>query len=118
MQSSGAARSSWTSAVRQGGLLTQPTNIGERDRNVFSVVPEIGVNVGYQVTDGLRVFAGYSFMYWTNVVRPGDQVDRVVNVTQLPGSPVPFSGPARPAFSWNDTDFWAQGFNLGLEMRY
>jgi hypothetical protein len=105
-------------AVRQGGLLTQPTNIGERDRNVFSVVPEIGVNVGYQVTDGLRVFAGYSFMYWTNVVRPGDQVDRVVNVTQLPGSPVPFSGPARPAFSWNDTDFWAQGFNLGLEMRY
>jgi hypothetical protein len=105
-------------AVRQGGLLTQPTNIGERDRNVFSIVPEIGVNLGYQVSQNARVFGGYSLLYWTNVVRPGDEVDRVVNVTQLPSSPVPFSGPARPAFSWNDTNFWAQGFNLGVEMRY
>jgi hypothetical protein len=104
--------------ISRGGLLALPTNIGERDRNVFSIVPEVGLNVGYQVTNNVRVFAGWSFLYWTNVVRPGEQVDRVVNVTQLPGSPVPFSGPARPRFEWNETDFWAHGFNLGLEVRY
>lgn len=106
------------SLIRRGGLLTQPTNIGRYERTVFSVVPEVGINVGCQVTEGLRIFAGYSFLYWSNVVRPGETVDRVVNVTQLPGSPVPFSGPARPAFVWSDTDLWVHGFNAGLELRY
>lgn len=104
--------------VRRGGLLTQPTNIGHYERTVFSVVPEVGINVGCQVTEGLRIFAGYSFLYWSNVARPGEAVDRVVNVTQLPGSPVPFSGPARPAFVWSDTDLWVHGLNAGLELRY
>jgi hypothetical protein len=104
--------------VRRGGLLTQPTNIGHYERTVFSVVPEIGITLGCQLTEGLKLFAGYTFWYWTNVARPGEQVDRVVNVTQLPGSPVPFSGPARPAFVWSDSDLWVHGLNAGLELRY
>jgi hypothetical protein len=107
--------------VNQGGLLALPSNIGEYNRSEFAVVPEIGINVGYQVTDHIRLFVGYTFLYESDVVRAGDQIDRGINGTQLvrglrPGTLI---GPPRPAFaSPNATDFWAQGVNFGLQIRY
>jgi hypothetical protein len=106
--------------VGNGGLLAQPTNSGHFTPDRFAVVPEVGINVGYQVTEHLRAFVGYSFLYWSNVVRPGDQIDRAVTPTQLPMSaaaPV-LTGPARPAPVLRDTDFWAQGISFGVEFRY
>ncbi|MFN0199521.1 MAG: BBP7 family outer membrane beta-barrel protein [Planctomycetaceae bacterium] len=102
-----------------GGLLALPTNMGTRSRDVFGVVPEIGFNVGRQVNDNVRVFAGYSFLYWNSVVRPADQIDYVINPTQLPtpGGPGVLVGPARPAPMFRDTDLWAQGINVGVEFR-
>ncbi len=103
-----------------GGLLALPTNSGRFTRDTFAVVPEVGINLGYQVTDHLRLFVGYTFLYWTNVARPGDEIDRVVNPTQLPrfAGPGGLVGPARPSFRFRDSDFWAQGLNFGLELRY
>jgi hypothetical protein len=89
--------------VRQsGGLLALPTNIGSYSRDQFSVVPEVGINVGRQLTDHVRVYAGYSFIYWSSVVRPGDQIDFGVNPTQLPtvAGAGTLVGPARPAFAF------------------
>ena len=105
---------------QQGGLLALPTNIGTYSRDQFSVVPEIGINVGRQVTDHLRVFAGYTLLYWSNVLRPGDQIDFGVNPTQLPTptGPGTLVGEARPAFAFHNTDVWAQGINLGVELRW
>ena len=68
------------------------------------------------MTSALRVRAGYSFLYWSNVSRAGDAVDLTINSTQLP--PGALVGPARPTFTWNDTSFWAQGINIGAELRY
>jgi hypothetical protein len=106
--------------VANGGLLAQLTNSGHFTRDQFAVVPEVGINVGYQLAEHLRAFVGYSFLYWSNVVRPGDQIDRGVNPTQLPVSAAApaLIGPARPAPVLRDTDFWAQGINFGLEFRY
>jgi hypothetical protein len=103
-----------------GGLLAQPSNIGHFHRDQFAVVPEVGINVGYQVTNHFRAFVGYTFLYWSNVVRPEDQIDRAVNLSQLPSSAGPGTlvGPARPAPLFRDTDFWAQGISFGLEFRY
>jgi hypothetical protein len=109
-----------------GGLLALPSNIGHYERDRFSVVPEAGVTLGYQVTDNLRVFAGYNFLFWSNVVRPGDQIDFVLNENQIPnfhglpksaarnGNP----GPARPTFQFRESSFWAQGMTAGLELKY
>ena len=99
-----------------GGLLTQPTNIGTYTRNDFTVVPEGTVSVGYQLTDGMRAFVGYTFLYWSNVWRAGDQVDLVVNPSQIGGGAL--IGAPRPIFPGRDTDFWAQGINFGVELRY
>ncbi len=100
-----------------GGLLALPTNMGRYHRDTFSVVPEFGVNIGYYITPYIKVYVGYTFLGWTNVVRPGNVIDRQVNPSQLPPGGV-LVGPARPAFRFRDSDFWAQGINVGIEMRY
>lgn len=99
-----------------GGLLTQPTNIGKREYDVFAVVPEATVSVGYNVTDGIRAYVGYTFLYISDVSRAGNQIDTVVNSTQIP--PGVLVGAPRPAFVRQDSDFWAQGINFGLEIRF
>jgi Putative beta barrel porin-7 (BBP7) len=109
-----------TPVTLPGGLLALPTNIGDSSNDRFSVVPQVGLNIGYQVTQHVRAFIGYTFLYWDNVIRPGEQIDRVVNLTQLPSTAGPGTlvGPARPAVLLNNSDFWAQGINFGVEIRF
>lgn len=105
----------------QGGLLALPTNIGTYSRNRFAVLPELGLNLGYQLTPHWRVFVGYDVMYWSHVARPGEEINTVVNPTQVPrfgGSAATLVGAAQPAFTFRDSSFWAQGANLGIEFRY
>jgi len=64
------------------------------------------------------VFAGYNFLYWTHVARPGQQINPVVNSTMTPGSIIPPFGPVSPIFQAHDSDFWAQGVNLGVGVRF
>jgi Putative beta barrel porin-7 (BBP7) len=106
--------------VQNGGLLALPSNIGHYTRSRFAVLPEMGLNVGYQLTDGVRIYTGYNFLYLSKAVRPGDQIDRVLNPTQLPviGGIGGLVGAPRPSFQYNETDYWAQGIEFGLEFRY
>jgi hypothetical protein len=95
------------------GLLALPSNIGRSSDSEFSVVPELGINLGYAVTEQLRVHVGYNLLYWTHAVRAADQIDPVLNFTQFnPGGPV---GPIRPAVPFTDDDFWVQGLTFGVE---
>jgi hypothetical protein len=107
---------SGASTLNAGGLLTQPSNIGTYDSNQFAVVWEAQTTLGYQLTDNIRAFAAYSWLYWSNVSRAGDQIDLVVNSSQIP--PGTLNGLARPAFQRKDTEFWTQGVSFGLEVRY
>lgn len=104
----------------QGGLLATSSNIGRYDGSSFSLVPEFGVNLGFELTPRMRLKVGYSLLYWTNVVRPGQQVDRTVNPALVPASQSygTSSDPQRPYPSLRRTDFWAEGLNLGLEFRF
>jgi Putative beta barrel porin-7 (BBP7) len=109
-----------TPVAERGGILALPSNIGQFSRDRFSVVPQVGINLGYQVTPHLRAFIGYTFLYWTDVIRPGEQIDRVINPTQIPSTlgPGTLVGPARPEVLFKETDFWAQGINFGIEFRF
>ncbi len=101
-----------------GGLLTQTSNIGTYRQDEFTVVPEFNANVGYQLTDHLRATLGYTFIYWSNVVRPGQQIDPDVNPDLLPPPADPLTGVQRPTFSFDTTDYWVQGINFGAEYRW
>jgi hypothetical protein len=100
-----------------GGLYTGATNIGHYTRHSLSVVPELGFNIGYAVTDWLRLTVGYNFLYWNNVARPGAQVDTNVNLNNVFGS-APATPPLVPRYLNQPSDFWAHGLTLGLEFRY
>jgi hypothetical protein len=100
-----------------GGLLALTSNIGRHTRDAIAFVPEFDLRLGYQVTPNLRLYAGYTFLFWSQVLRAGDQIDTVVNPGLLP-PPILGTTPLRPAFNFNGTSVWAQGINLGLAMRY
>ncbi len=103
--------------VYPGGLLTQPTNIGRYESNTFSVVPEIGVRVGAQVTNNLRAFISYNYIYWSQVARAGDQIDLRVNTNQIAPAQ-PLNGPANPAFELRRTGYHVHGVGFGAEYRW
>lgn len=102
----------------QGGLLAQPSNIGFYERDVFAVLPWVGVRFGCQVTERLRTYVGYDFLYLSNVVRAGEQIDPRVNTTQLPPRTTPPTGPLFPQFQYNDTGFFMHGIRIGAEFRF
>ena len=105
-----------------GGYWALPSNIGEHNRTVFAVVPEAGLNVGYQITPRMAVFAGYTFLYTNSVVRPGNQVSRTLNTTQnvawVGETSLSPEGPAQPSFKFRSSDFWAHGLNAGLGFQF
>lgn len=98
-------------ADQTGGLLAQSTNIGSYSRDQFSVLPELGGSVGYQLTHNLQLKVGYTLIYWSSVVRPGDHIDRDVNPNLFP--PAVVGGAARPHFDFDESNYWVQGVNLG-----
>jgi hypothetical protein len=120
----------WTTVVANGanvagysgGLLALPSNMGTHESQQFSVVPEIGLTLGYDLTPRLKATVGYTLLYWTNVARPGDQIDLNVDPRQFPPvnplQPPPPTATAQPAFALHTSDFWAQGLNVGLDYRF
>jgi hypothetical protein len=110
-----------TQILPGSGIFAQATNIGRTSRHEFEAVPEVGINVGYYITGGLRAFLGYDFLYLSNVLRPGNQIDRTITFSQtvqnsIAGNP---SAPGdRPVVLLVGSSFWAQGLNFGVEWRY
>lgn len=105
--------------VFPGGVLTQPSNLGRRSFDQFSVVPSLHFRYGYDLSNYLRAFVGYDVLYWTGVVRPGDQIDRNVNFSQSPAhNSGPVTGPATPQQLHDRSDFLAHGINFGIELFY
>jgi len=103
--------------TRAGGLLAQPTNIGTYEDNDFAVLPEFQLNLGYNLTSRAKFMMGYTFMYLGDLVRPGDIVDTTVNGNLLDPT-LPFAGPERPEFAWNDSEMWLMGLSLGVELNF
>ncbi|MFL5330223.1 MAG: BBP7 family outer membrane beta-barrel protein [Gemmataceae bacterium] len=121
-----------TDFVTTGGTFTSPagflvvgSNSGQQVRDRFAAVPELNLKLAYRLCEHVNVFAAYDILYWSDVVRPGDQVDRVINPLQVPaltgGNPTPVAalpGPVRPSNDAIRGDFFAQGVSLGFGVTY
>lgn len=99
-----------------GAVFALPSNLGQQSHDTFAVVPQVQVKVGYNVTRFCRAFVGYDFLYWSSVVRAGDQIDRQVNDSQAIGGTL--VGDALPSPQFNRTGFFAHGLTFGLGFQY
>jgi hypothetical protein len=107
-------------AIAGGGVYALSSNMGRHFQTQFEVVPQGNVDFTYNLSRNLTVKIGYTFLYLNSVVRPGNEIDRTINPGLVPtdftyGTP---GGPARPAFNFVNSSFWAQGVNVGFEVRY
>lgn len=109
------------SATVPGGLYSLAPNAGSHNRNMVAFVPTGQLNFSVEITPQLRLTVGYTIIWISNVARPGNLIDRSINRTELPSSQTfnpTVPGPQNPAFNWNGTDFWAQGLNFALNLRF
>ena len=103
-----------------GGLLAGITNLNRQADNSFEAVPELRIDLFYQLSRHVRVGFGYTAMDANNVIRPGNTIDPIVNPTLVPFNPgfgqaygAPL-GTARPQPTFRAGDYWAQGVNWSL----
>jgi hypothetical protein len=103
-----------------GGVFAEPSNMGHFHRNVFAVVPEGQLKLGFALSQHISTFVGYNFLYLNNALRPGNQLNANINPTQNafyvpPGT---LSGPASPLAAFHNSNFWAQGVSGGIEFKF
>jgi hypothetical protein len=103
-------------STNDSGLLALGTNIGQYEDNLSSTISELAIAVRHRFPRGVVASVGYSVMYWSDLGRAGNAIDRTINPTQIP--PDTLAGPARPEFDFQSTDFWARGVNFGLEFNF
>ncbi len=109
-----------TNATVPGGLLALSSNIAHSTRYDFSMIPEAGINFGFQINKCMDIHAGYTFLYWSKVQQASQLIDRRVNPALLPTS-IQFGsgvGPGLPLQPLHAGSFWAQGLNAGMTIRY
>lgn len=114
-----AAAPPLVNGIFPSGFLAQPSNTLEQTHDEWSCISEINLRAGCDAWGCLRVFVGFDFLYWNTVARPGDQIDRAINLTQSQvfGGGV-LVGQRRPAPIYQTSDFIAQGISAGIELRY
>lgn len=104
------------------GLLAQRTNSGVFERDKFTAVGELTVNLGYCITSHVRVHVGYNLLWSSSVVRPAQAIDPVLNdsAIRFVANPPQDTTNRRPTFDFGRAadDFWVQGLNLGLTVVY
>ena len=94
------------------GLLVLPSNSGSFTRVDLNFVTQWNANLTFAVNRWLGLRVGYTLLTWSNPVRPGDQI-QPINLNQLNGV-----GPALPSIPFQSDFFWAQGVNVGLELKW
>lgn len=107
--------------TQSGGLYVQPSNQGTYSRGKFAFLQDIDLRLTYNFTSWFQVSLGYSLIYMSSFVRPGDQIDPVVNDQNLrylnPADRTPSTLP-NPTFVWRAHSFVVQGITFGAQFQY
>ena len=107
------------STTAPGGAYALPSDIGTHQSGDFTVATELDLTIGYQIHPNIRLIAGYTLLYWPNVETAGEQIDRTQSSGQGPDHPA-YNGSTgtSPRFLERAAISWAQGLNLGVELKY
>jgi hypothetical protein len=91
--------------VVQSGLLAQGVVLGTFSQDKFCASPELNLKVVYQLNRCIDVSCGYTFLYYTNLAQPGEQIDDSLLVP-------PVNTEIR------DAEFWMHAFQAGVAVRF
>ncbi len=110
-----------TTVTVPGGIVAVSNNIGRQTQDRFCVVPEVDVNLGFNLTCWARIYIGYTFIYMSDVARPGDLSRTPTNPSQIPTSlnfGIPLLNTNTTSGKFSGTEYWIQGLNAGFMVRY
>ncbi len=110
-----SVRSGVTTTRTDGGVLTQPSNMGRQAAQRFGFVSEVGLGLEWEPACQFKFNLGYTWLYWSRVARAVNQIDTTVDVDQL--APNNSSG-SRPEFNLDTSSFWAQGLTGGFTYQF
>lgn len=99
-----------------GGLLAQPTNIGNESSSVFTVVPEFRFMLGRELRRGIRFDVGYTFLLLPETLRAAEQIDPNVNSSQIGGGAL--SGVAVPTLTRNAASISNQSLTFSVAFQH
>ena len=99
------------------GFFAQSGNSGRTTHDEFAVVPQVQLRLSYDLFCWFRVYGGYEFMYLSSVALAGDQIDRNINVSYIPGFG-PSAGLNSPLRNDHKTDFFTHGVTFGFELSF
>ncbi len=122
-----------------GGIFSEPSNIGTHHRSPFAFAFETKLESVFEINPYWALDVGYTFLWISKVLRPGNQIDRKINSTRSalgdasrkttgigPGpvtfpdqqsAPLP-DGPIAPQVLFKQSSFWAQGLNAGITLSF
>lgn len=89
-----------------------PVNLHRNYLYDFSVIPELQARLSYDVRPGWRLSAGYDFLYWTRVLRPGNQLNTSVNSASAAAA---LTAPFSTSPTDRHSNFWLQGWSVAIE---
>ena len=112
------SRSMGKSSTGREGVFAQPANSGRTSMNSFAMVPDVQIKIGYAITPRLRATIGYDLLYYSSVLRPGDQLSHSIPKGQTFQQGGTNSSATSPARFSETTDFFAHGFSFGMEFRF
>jgi hypothetical protein len=111
-----------TTAVSTGGLLALPSNIGNFHRDKFAIAPELDVKILFPITNYVTLTTGFSALFWDRVARAGTQIDRTIDISQIPNFPPAATatptGLGHPGVNFVQSDLWVLGLTFGLEFKW
>jgi hypothetical protein len=108
------------SGAAVGGVLANAGNIGTHVQDKFTYIPEVGLNFGIALTKGLTGYIGGNFLYFPNIVRPGNLVDPYISSAAIPFSSNygAAGAPRGSSFQMVESDHWIGGLTCGLILKY
>jgi hypothetical protein len=103
-----------------GGILVAPSNTGRLTESRFTAIPETVIHLNYDLNRYVTLTVGYNLIYWNNVARPGDSINRNIDNRQVP-TDIAYSSTAvatTPPLQLRTSELWANGFTAGLLFSY
>ncbi|MBA4190840.1 MAG: hypothetical protein C0467_22870 [Planctomycetaceae bacterium] len=102
------------------GLYANSSNIGTYTNDEFSIIPDLNLTVGINLTRSLSMYVGYNVIYMNRVLRPGNQLNPIIDGTTIPFSPTYSAAGSIPAplKGLIQDDYLLQGASFGFGFKY